>query len=84
MVLYRTQITRSALDDSSIDRLAPWSLSRRMRHVGYVMVVVDNGGVTETVEEASAQLHPPGTEWDFPGDLARGGVFTHADDGGLL
>jgi len=52
IVLYRTHITRRALDDRSIDRLTQWSLSRRMRHVGHVMVVVDSGGVTGTAEKA--------------------------------
>jgi len=52
IVLYRTHITPRALDDRSIDRLAQWSLSRRMRQVGNVIVVVDTGGVTGTAEEA--------------------------------
>ena len=52
IVLYPIHITPRALDDRSIDRLAQWSLSRRMRQVGNVIVVVDTGGVTETAEEA--------------------------------
>jgi len=52
IVLYRTHITRRALDDRSVERLAQWSLSRQMRQVGNVMVVVDSGGVTGTAEGA--------------------------------
>src|SRR5262249_22263216 len=51
IVLYRTHITRRALDDRSVDRLVQWSLSRQRRKVGNV-IVVDKGGVMGTAEEA--------------------------------